>query len=111
MIQSYFKKFSKQSNKKSFNTLDLPYMHFSSEEKVGVDAYKTNTIVHRCVSLIASSASHIPWQVFIAEGGKKKQMPMHPAARLLKNPAPSISGADFFTSSISVYCFMVIAIF
>ncbi len=101
MIQSYFKKFSKQPNKKSFSTVDLPYMQFSSEEKVGVDAYKTNTIVHRCVSLIASSASHIPWQVFIGEGNKKKQVPMHPATRLLKNPAPSTSGADFFTSSIS----------
>ena len=101
MLQSYFKKFSKQSNKKSFSGLDLPYMQFSDDEKVGVDAYKTNTIVHRCVSLIASSASHIPWQVYKGEGRSRKQLVSHPAARLLKNPAPSTSGADFFTSSIS----------
>ncbi len=101
MLQSYFKKFSKQSVKKSFNTLDLPFIHSSSEDKVGVDIYKTNAIVHRCVSLIACSASHIPWQVHKEKGGKREQIPLHPVARLLKNPAPNISGADFFTSSIS----------
>lgn len=101
MLQSYFKKFSKQPVKKSFNTLDLPFVQSSSEDKVGVDIYKTNTIVHRCVSLIACSASHIPWQVHKEKGGKREQIPFHPVARLLKNPAPNISGADFFTSSIS----------
>lgn len=101
MLQSYFKKFSKQPVKKSFNTLDLPFMQSSSEDKVGVDIYKTNAIVHRCVSLIACSASHIPWQVHKEKGGKREQIPFHPVARLLKNPAPNISGADFFTSSIS----------
>ena len=45
MLQSYFKKFSKQSNKKSFSGLDLPYMQFSDDEKVGVDAYKTRVNV------------------------------------------------------------------
>ena len=101
MLQSYFKKFSKQPIKKAFNTLDLPFMQHSGEKKVGVDVYKTNAIVHRCVSLIACSASHIPWQVYKEKGGQREQVPLHPVARLLKTPAPSISGADFFMSSIS----------
>jgi HK97 family phage portal protein len=101
MLKSYFKKIYNQSNKKSFIPLDMPFMHYSSDEKVGADAYKTNTIVHRCVSLIASSASHIPWQVYRGVGKKREQLLSHPVTRLLKRPGPNISGADFFTSSIS----------
>ncbi|CAN0570539.1 unnamed protein product [Ectocarpus sp. 12 AP-2014] len=101
MLQSYFKKFSKQPVKKSFNTLGVPLMQYSDEKRVSVDIYKTNVIVHRCVSLIACSASHVPWQVYKTKGGKKEQIPLHPVARLLKKPAPDVSGADFFTTSIS----------
>ena len=101
MLQSYFKKFSKQPVKKSFNTLGVPLMQYSDEQRVSVDIYKTNIIVHRCVSLIACSASHVPWQVYKTKGGKKEQIPLHPVARLLKKPAPDVSGADFFTTSIS----------
>ena len=101
MFQSYFKKFSKQPVEKSFNTLGMPLMQYSDEKRVSVDIYKTNVIVHRCVSLIACSASHVPWQVYKIKGGKREQVPFHPVARLLKKPAPDISGADFFTTSIS----------
>ena len=101
MLQSYFKKFSKQPIKKSLNALELPFMQYSGEKKVGIDVYKTSAIVHRCVSLIACSASHVPWQVYREKGGKREQISLHPVARLLKNPAPNVSGADFFTASIS----------
>jgi hypothetical protein len=56
MLKSYFKKISNHSNKKSFIPLDMTFMRYSSDEKIGADAYKTNTIVHRCVSLIASGS-------------------------------------------------------
>lgn len=101
MLQSYFKKFSKQPIKKSLNALELPFMQYSGEKKVGINVYKTNAIVHRCVSLIACSASHVPWQVYREKGRKREQISLHPVARLLKNPAPNVSGADFFTASIS----------
>ena len=73
MLQSYFKKFSKLPVKKAMSTLDLPFMQYSDEKKVGVDIYKTNAIVHRCVSLIACSASHIPWQVYKEKAGRREQ--------------------------------------
>jgi phage portal protein BeeE len=64
MLKSYLKKISRVRDKKSTNYLDLPFLNYTDNDQIGVEAYKDNAIVHRCVSLIATSASHVPWQVF-----------------------------------------------
>ena len=73
---------------------------FSSENRVSSEQYFDNVIVHRCVSLIASSASHVPWLVY-KNHGNRVVVPNHLAAKLLKKPNPEVSGADFFTEVIS----------
>jgi len=100
MFSAYFKKMTKIHNKKSSVALNFPFLPYQ-EERVGAESYKNNSIVHRCVSLIATSASHIPWQVYKDHGGKRELLLNHPAAGLLKSPNPEKSGADFFTESIS----------
>jgi HK97 family phage portal protein len=101
MIKTYLKKLSKQANKKSSSILDFSFYEPFTEKQASVNEYKINAIVHRCVNLIASSASHIPWKVYKEKNGKREQIFWHPAAKLLKKPAPNVSGADFFTASIS----------
>ena len=101
MIKSYFKKISGKQSKKSTSYLDLPFFNYSQDERVGVDSYKNNAIVHRCVNLIATSASHIPWQIFRNNNGSKELLKNHPILNLLKYPSPDKSGADFFTESLS----------
>ena len=100
MFSAYLKKIIKAHNRKSSAALDFPFLPYQ-EEKVSAESYKNNSIVHRCVSLIATSASHIPWQVYKDHGGKRELLFNHPAARLLKSPNSEKSGADFFTESIS----------
>jgi len=101
MFSTYLKKITKPVSKKSSSALDIPFFLSQEEDRVGVESYKTNSIVHRCVSLIATSASHIPWHVYKNCGDHRKFLPHHPVARLLKNPHPEKSGADFFTESIA----------
>ena len=101
MLKSYFKKISGKQSKKSTSYLDLPFFNYSQDERVGVDSYKNNAIVHRCVNLIATSASHIPWQIFRNNNGSKELLKNHPILNLLKYPSPDKSGADFFTESLS----------
>lgn len=101
MLKKYVKKIWNSSHTKSTNILDLPDMFFSSEERVGCEQYLNNVIVHRCVSLIASSASHVPWCVYKNHGSKMVLTENHFINKLLKKPNPEISGADFFTEVIS----------
>ncbi len=101
MFKSYFSKFSKPQNRKAGGILDIPFMPYASEDSAGVESYRSNVIVHRCISLIASSASHIPWNIYKEHGYSRKLLPQHKAVRLLKKPNAEKSGADFFTESIS----------
>lgn len=101
MIKSYFKKIYGKTEKKSSNFLDMPFCTQADDEQIGVESYRNNAIVHRCVNLIATSASHIPWQVFRNNNGSKELIKNHPILDLLKHPNPEKSGADFFTESLS----------
>ncbi len=101
MFSNYFKKTINPQHKKSSTILDIPFFAENDDERVTVGAYKNNAIVHRCVSLIATSASHIPWYVYKNHGEHKKLLPNHPAVNILKKPHSEVSGADFFTENIS----------
>ena len=101
MLKAYLKKITGSNNKKSNIVLDFPSFYSCIEEKAGVESYKNNSIVHRCINLISTSASHIPWQIYKDYGANRKLLPNHLATRLLKHPNSEKSGADFFTESIS----------
>ena len=96
MFSTYLKKITEPMSKKSSAALDIPFFPYTEDDRVGAESYKNNSVVHRCVSLIATSASHVPWHVYKDCGEHKKLLSKHPAAKLLKNPHPEKSGADFF---------------
>jgi HK97 family phage portal protein len=98
MIRSYLQKIYK---KKSTINLNIPFYDFKDQEYVGVDSYKENAIIHRCVSLIATSASHVPWQVIVNCSAQHRIEPDHPVMHLLKRPNCNNSGADFFVENIA----------
>ncbi|MDA9163553.1 phage portal protein [Rickettsiaceae bacterium] len=101
MFKSYFSKFSNPKHKKAGGVLDIPFMPYAKEDIGSVTSYRNNVIVHRCISLIASSASHIPWHIYKESGHNRKLLAEHRAAQLLKKPSAEKSGADFFTENIS----------
>ncbi|MFK7968235.1 MAG: hypothetical protein AB8B68_03655 [Rickettsiaceae bacterium] len=84
MFKNYIKKLRNSNQKKSASILNIPDFMFSSENRVSSEQYFDNVIVHRCVSLIASSASHVPWLVY-KNHGNRVVVPNHLAAKLLKN--------------------------
>lgn len=100
-LASYLKKLTKTQAQKSRSALDIPFYSSSDDSTASIESYKNNSVVHRCVSLIATSASHIPWHVYKNNGQHKKLLPDHPAAKLLKRPHAEQSGADFFAENIS----------
>lgn len=107
MIKRYIKNvftnnvFTKSISKKSVNFLDLLSSHDTHETSIGVEAYKKNVIVFRCVNLIAQSASHVPWVVKKRSLGKIQSLNHHPVYDLLKKPNPEKAGAEFFSDVIA----------
>ncbi|MFK7974386.1 MAG: phage portal protein [Rickettsiaceae bacterium] len=101
MIRKYLNKVIKKTSKKSTSYLDMPFLHYIEGEIEGVNAYQNNAIVHRCVNLVSTSASHVPWQVFKNKDDNRELVNYHPCLNLLKHPNPEQSGADFFIESLS----------
>ncbi len=100
IIKKYFGKSSRKNSFKSNDFASFPsFLYNSSSENTGPHSYNNNAIVHRCVSLIATSASHVPWQIFSKNQGRV--LPTHPALTLLQNPNSFKSGADFFAENIA----------
>lgn len=89
------------TNKKSGLGLDIfPFMQAETYDS-SPNNYLDNVVVHRCVNLIAQSASHVPWKVYVKNTAGLKHMPNHPAAKILKKPNPECAGAEFFATLIS----------
>lgn len=94
--------FYKPKQKKSFNhykTLSISDLSEDNFSFSSVNQYKQNVIVHRCVNIIAESASHVPW--IIKENNNLVKSPSHPVGLLLKHPNPRQGGAELFTSVIA----------
>lgn len=104
MIKNYFKKiFKQQPLRKSNNFLDFAISDYKSfdDSYVGVEAYRKNVIVFRCVNIIAQSASHVPWIVTKKYKNSFAVVQDHPVYKLLKRPNPEKPGADFFCEIIA----------
>src|SRR5689334_10667648 len=108
MLSTFFKKFKKITvSKKSFfpdylESIDIDSnLYNQNYPKANFNSYRKNVIVHRCVNLIAQSASHIPWIVYHKGATKKVKIDCHPVYSLLNKPSPSKGGAEFFEQVIS----------
>lgn len=102
MLSAYLNKIFRRKSYQTNYLSSLPFYNDQEEEtKITAKSYQDNPVIHRCVSLIASSASHIPWKLYKKTSQATHELPDHRAALLLKRPAPNCSGADFFTTSIS----------
>lgn len=101
MIKNYWKKFWGSNFTKSQHFIELNDIAYGNLKrvKVGIEAYRENVIVYRCVNLIAQSAGHVPWKVIKSKSGEI--ILDHPLHNLLKRPNPEKAGADFFSELIS----------
>ncbi|CAK6514118.1 MAG: Phage portal protein [Rickettsia helvetica] len=101
MIKNYWKKFWKNSTTKSQNFIELNDIAYDNLKRVrvGIEAYRENVIVYRCINLIAQSAGHVPWKVLKSK--TREIISDHPVHYLLKRPNPEKSGADFFSELIA----------
>ncbi len=63
------------------------------------EAYIKNVIAYKCVSMLARSASSIPF--FVYNKNNNKKIENHPLECLLKNPNPIQSGNEFFETLYS----------
>lgn len=106
MLKKYIEKFITPKQNLAANLhkkthyLDLGGGNYATPSS-GVDSYRQNVIVYRCVNLVSQTASHVPWQIFTIKGGRRHLEAFHPAAKLLKRPSSSKGGADFFAELIS----------
>jgi HK97 family phage portal protein len=106
MFKNLFKKVSPESSSlkhftpEFYEAFDLSYNN-SPCPKAGFSSYSKNVIVHRCINLIAQSASHIPWVVYHKGSKQKVKVDSHPVHFLLNNPCRGKGGAEFFEQVIS----------
>ncbi|WP_410520846.1 phage portal protein [Candidatus Tisiphia endosymbiont of Dascillus cervinus] len=103
MLGEYDNKIFKAKSCKSHTFIDFTALGNSEfrDVKVGIEAYRKNVIVYRCVNLIAQSASHVPWIVSKNNRGTFERIANHPVYNLLKRPNPEKAGADFFGEVIA----------
>jgi HK97 family phage portal protein len=102
MITKYFKSFLKPKSQKSAHHLEFIDGYSGNENlKAGIDSYRNNVIVYRCVNLIAQSASHVPWILRKNKVSTGQAITNHPILDLLKRPNPEKAGADFFCEVIA----------
>jgi HK97 family phage portal protein len=101
MVTNYLKKIFKSKTNKHQVLLDFnsPRHNGLFDVNIGIDAYRKNVIVYRCVNLIAQSASHVPWLVM--KHNSTEIAKNHPIYSLLKKPNPEKAGADFFSEIIA----------
>jgi HK97 family phage portal protein len=100
-MKYYFKNLFKKTTKKSYNFIDFGNNLDIKSTKIGVDSYKKNVIVYRCVNLISQAASHVPWVVMKSNSNGLHKLSTHPIYHLLKRPNPEKAGADFFGEVIA----------
>ncbi len=100
MLKQYIQKLMKPRETKQ-NFYDLQSYLTNDCPASGINSYKQNVIVYRCVNLISQTASHVPWKIFKIESEKRILSPYHPADRLLKKPSSNKAGADFFVEVIA----------
>lgn len=103
MVKKFFKKVFNSTTYKSSKYADFTILDRGEfgDTKIGVEAYRKNVIVYRCVNLIAQSASHVPWIVSKSRNGLVERLVTHPAYQLLKKPNSEKAGADFFGEVIA----------
>lgn len=101
MLKKIANKIWRNSEKKNLSDLNLFSLHNNSHHVASAKDYRNNVIVHRCVSLIAQSASHVPWKIYHDINGKRKLIEHHPVSKILKKPNLEMAGADFFTEVIA----------
>ncbi|AVP87441.1 Phage portal protein [Candidatus Phycorickettsia trachydisci] len=99
MLQ-YIQKFF-HSKKSTTNYLENFYFSDPYEPKAGIESYRNNVIVNRCVNVIAQSAGHVPWVVMQKTSSGFEKVTFHHLARLLKKPNPMKAGAEFFAEIIA----------
>lgn len=81
--------------------MDKNYTSFALE------GYVKNVITHRCIGIITSSASYIPFKMYKTDDlGSKIQINAHPALRLLNSPNTLDSRVDFMDA---VYSYKLIS--
>lgn len=100
-MKNYWKKFWGSNTTKSQHFIELNDIAYGNLKRVrvGIEAYRENVIVYRCVNLIAQSAGHVPWKILRSKNGEV--ILNHPLYNLLKRPNPEKAGADFFSELIS----------
>ncbi len=89
------------TSKKSYNYLDTFYFSDAPYQKAGIESYKNNVIVNRCVNIIANSASHVPWVVMQKTPVGLQKANHHQINKLLKRPNPTKAGAELFAEVIA----------
>lgn len=103
IIKKINKLLSKGETKKSQTSLDF-FENFGNNREyycANAKEYTRSAIVHRCVSLIAQSASHVPWKIYRNEASRRVVDEKHPVNKILKRPNADMAEADFITDVVS----------
>jgi HK97 family phage portal protein len=70
-------------------------------EALAEEGYHRNTIVYRCVTLIARGLASVPWVLYRRDGGHEHELETHPILRLLNQPSPKEAGSAFMEAVVS----------
>lgn len=78
----------------------------SNYQSFATEGYMKNVIAHRCINMLASGASFVPFKLFLTKDDVKEEIKQHPILDMLKKPNRFTSTFEFFES---IYSYKLIA--
>ncbi len=69
--------------------------------KFAEEGYVKNVVAHRCIRLIAESASAVKWQLYADHEGGREQLKQHPALQMLHRPNPTMGGSELIEALVT----------
>lgn len=67
------------------------------------DGYIRCIVAHRCIDIVATNMSGIPWHLYSGRGKRRKEIEEHPLLDLLYKPNPGQSGSDLVATMAAYY--------
>lgn len=88
------------------NELKRPIWMGREFRKFVDEGYIKNVVAYRSITMIATSAASIDWQIFSKSRHGKTEIFDHPLLNLLQKPNPIMAGAEFFEN---IYAYKLIS--
>lgn len=87
----------------AYNAVGRPVWTPKRYDTLTKEGYQKNSIVYRCVNLIARGVASVSWLLYERKYAEKHELEDHPVLNLLNSPSPFQAGSAFMESVVGYF--------